>query len=213
MNIMFIVAHPDDEAFGPAGTIAKLSKDHNVKILCLTKGDRPGNEHVQSSRREAFNASCITLGASSIPVDLLSSDCKLTYDETLFQIEKTLREYPTDIVYTHSPSDLHLDHVLVSKCCMIACRPKPESTVKKLYFFEQPNDWTFGQIGSFVPNTFVDITEQMEIKKTACDFYLTERYDWPDARSWESIEVQSKQRGKTVGVNHAEAFQLVFSRD
>ena len=212
MNMMFIVAHPDDEAFGPAGTIAKLSKEHKVTVLCLSKGDRPGSKYVKEDRQSSFLKSCELLGAEPLHLKLYS-DCKLDYYDSLLSIERTLKDCPQDVVYTHNPFDLHNDHVLVSKCCMIACRPKPDSSIRKLYFFEQPNDWTFGQMGTFVPNTFVDISEFMEVKKEVCDLYTTEKYEWPDARSWESIEVQTKLRGKTIGVNYAEAFQLVFSRD
>jgi len=43
--------------------------------------------------------------------------------------------------------------------------------------------------------------------------YTTETYAYPDARSIEAMEVRAKFRGTQVGVNFAEAFQLVFSKD
>ncbi|MBP9816108.1 PIG-L family deacetylase [Candidatus Woesebacteria bacterium] len=39
-NIVAIFAHPDDEAFGPGGTLAKLSNEHDVYIICVTSGDK-----------------------------------------------------------------------------------------------------------------------------------------------------------------------------
>ncbi|MBI4159549.1 PIG-L family deacetylase [Candidatus Wolfebacteria bacterium] len=38
-TIVCIFAHPDDEAFGPGGTIAKLAKKNRVYIICATKGE------------------------------------------------------------------------------------------------------------------------------------------------------------------------------
>jgi hypothetical protein len=98
---------------------------------------------------------------------------------------------------------------------MAACRPKPTSAIKELYFCEIPasTEWTFGQIDPvFVPNTYVDVTDYIELKKRVIGLYGTEIYEWPDARSVESVEVLAKYRGKQIGVRYAEAFRLVFSR-
>lgn len=38
-NLVAIFAHPDDEAFGPAGTLHKLTREYDVYILCATKGE------------------------------------------------------------------------------------------------------------------------------------------------------------------------------
>lgn len=43
-KIVCIFAHPDDEAFGPGGTIALLAKKNDVYILCATKGEA-GQHH------------------------------------------------------------------------------------------------------------------------------------------------------------------------
>ncbi len=37
-TIVAIFAHPDDEAFGPAGTLAKFAETNTVYLLCATKG-------------------------------------------------------------------------------------------------------------------------------------------------------------------------------
>jgi len=74
-------------------------------------------------------------------------------------------------------------------------------------------DWTFSQIQpSFQPNSYVDIGDYITLKQLALSKYTTETYDYPDARSVESMITLSKYRGYQVGFNYAEAFQLVFSR-
>ncbi len=212
MKILFIFAHPDDEAYGPAGTISKLAKDGNdVVVVSLCNGRRPGMEEVSSRRKEAFYKSCELLEAKAEIFDF--ADCKLGYDETLAQVEAIINKHSPDAVYTHNISDIHRDHRLVSECVMVATRPKPGSSVKELYMCELPSstDWGFGQLGEgFLPNLYVDVTEFAILKMAVLELYETETYDYPDARSIESMNVLSKYRGKQVGVIAAEAFKQIF---
>jgi LmbE family N-acetylglucosaminyl deacetylase len=214
MKIAFIFAHPDDESYGPAGTISKLSLTEEVHVFSLCNGSRPGNEWVSEERKKSFHKACKLMGAKPTIYDY--SDSSLNYQNTLRTIENIIKEYCPDIVYTHNIGDIHLDHRLVSESCMVACRPKPNSNVKKLYFCELPasTDWSFSKIDSkFEPNTFVDVTNFMDLKRQCLKLYTTEIYEYPDCRSVESMETRSKFRGTQIGVNFAEAFQLVFSKD
>jgi len=214
MKILFIFAHPDDEVFGPAGTITDLATNNNVLVVSLCNGARPGNPEVAEGRIEAFKKSCETMGAEwriySTP------DCALSYDDTLKTIENIVSQEIPDIVYTHNISDIHRDHRLVAECCMVACRPKPSSTVKELYMCELPasTDWSFGQIEPiFNPNVYKDVSDLIGIKEQVMMLYGTEVYEHPDARSIESMKTMAKNRGRQSGVSYAEAFQLVFSLD
>ena len=38
-----IFAHPDDEAFGPSGTIAKFADEGEVFLICVTNGNDKNN--------------------------------------------------------------------------------------------------------------------------------------------------------------------------
>lgn len=209
MNILFLIAHPDDEAYGPYGTIAKLSKTNKVTIVCLCNGQRPGNISVSSDRVIALTTNCKALG---ITLEIQNNaDCCLEYKETLANIETIINRIAPDVVYTHSNTDLHSDHKLIAEAMMVACRPKPSSSVKELYFFEIPQ---FAKLGNtFEPNVYVDITEYIELKKQALALYETEIYQFPDARSIEAVDTLAKFRGYAVGIAYSEAFRLVFSLD
>jgi len=212
MKILFIFAHPDDEAYGPAGTIYKLTQaGHDVTVVSMCQGDRPGNEEVASDRIEAFEKSCSALGAKFVMCG--GSDCHLEYHWTLRHIETLIKDKQPQIVYTHNISDIHKDHKLVAECVMVAARPKPGSSVKELYMCELPSstDWAFGQFGEvFTPNVYKDVSMEIYKKQQVMGYYATETYAYPDARSVESMESLAMYRGKQVGVHRAEAFKLIF---
>jgi LmbE family N-acetylglucosaminyl deacetylase len=212
MKTLFIFAHPDDEAYGPAGTIYKLTnKGYNVTVVSMCQGDKPGAEEVKVPRLKAFKQSCSLLGAASLILE--GHDCRLEYCETLKSIEGIIEKIQPEVVYTHNISDIHKDHRLVAECVMVATRPKPESSVKELYMCEIPSstDWAFGQLGDvFTPNVYKDISKEIYKKQQVMGLYNTEVYNYPDARSIESMESLAMHRGKQVGVHRAEAFKLIF---
>lgn len=214
MKNLFIVAHPDDEAYGPYGTILNLIHDkEEVLIFCLCKGTRPGNEHVSDSRIESFKKNCQNSGVDYIlgnNLDLMLDPYKVTKE-----IVDLVNFYKPSTIYTHSMSDLNRDHRIVSEAALVAGRPKLNSSINEFYFFETPSstDWSFNKIQpSFQPNNYREINEEiLNLKIEALSNYDTEVYDYPDARSIEFMISLSKYRGGQVGFKHAEAFQLVFS--
>jgi LmbE family N-acetylglucosaminyl deacetylase len=211
--ILFVFAHPDDESYGPAGTIAKLAKQEDVIVVSLCNGARPGAKFVAGERRKAFEESCKMLGAKHILYS--AKDCTLEYESTLKIIEDLIKKHKPRIVYTHNISDIHKDHRVVAECCMIACRPKVDSSVLSLYMCEMTSssEWSFGQLPDhFIPTTYVDVTEFMDLKRSVLSLYKTEIYEYPDARSVKSMEVLSMNRGRIVGLNNAEAFKLVYEK-
>lgn len=211
MKVAFILAHLDDETFGPLGTIAShVKKGDEVVVVSMCRGNRPGAD-VQGQRVHTFTEICDMLGVESIVQD--QSDTKMTRDITQLRVNKLIQDIQPDIVYTHFNGDAHQDHRLLSECVLVACRPKPESTVQQLLMCELPaaTEWAFGQFGDFKPTVFNDISDLIDIKIEALEMYDTETYDYPDARSVESMKILAAQRGKQCGVKYAEAFQLVFS--
>lgn len=211
MKVAFIFAHLDDESYGPLGTIAShVKQGDEVFVVSMCKGNRPGAD-VQSERANTFTHICDMLGVESIIQE--QNDTRMTRDETQFRVNRLINDLEPEVVYTHFNGDVHQDHKLLSDCVLIACRPKPESTVKQLLLCEIPasTEWAFGQYGDFRPNVFNDVTTFIDLKQEALEMYETETYNYPDARSVESMKILAAQRGKQIGVSYAEAFQLVFS--
>src|SRR3989344_3283405 len=69
-KIVCIFAHPDDESFGPSGTIAKLSKENDVYIICATDGDAGENQNKYKDlgkvRTEEARKSAKVLGVKKV---------------------------------------------------------------------------------------------------------------------------------------------------
>jgi N-acetylglucosamine malate deacetylase 1 len=216
MKTLFLIAHPDDEAYGPYGTILNLvQQGHEVSVYSLCNGARPTAEHVSKERCSAFVQNCELAGAAWKIWD--NSDLSLDLNTTAHMLASIIAQEQPRVVYTHNISDINKDHQTLAQATMIACRPKPGCSVDELYFFEVPSstDWSFGKLQpAFQPNKYVELSEDtVNLKAQALERYATETYDFPDARSSEAMITLAKYRGYQVGCNYAEAFQLVFSRD
>lgn len=210
---LVVLAHPDDEAYGPAGTIHKLSQDMKVVVVVMCSGARPGSEHVQNQRQTICRANLKLLGVHDAELHNYS-DTKLELPDATSIVESAVCKYSPSLVLTHDSADLHRDHRTVNEATLIACRPTPTRSVQSLYTFEIPgsSEWGFGQYGTFTPSVYVDVTQLMPMKQQLLQRYTSETYQYPDSRSVESMRIMSMSRGKTMGMEHAEAFRLVYAR-
>lgn len=127
-SALFIYAHPDDETFGAAGTIALLrSKGWRAVLACATLGDkgkcgepalcRP--EELPAVReRELRDAACI-IDLSEIHL-LGYKDKELAAappDEIRRKLVGIIRAERPEIVFTFDPNgfNVHPDHVAISR--------------------------------------------------------------------------------------------------
>ncbi|OHA08432.1 MAG: hypothetical protein A3A44_00805 [Candidatus Sungbacteria bacterium RIFCSPLOWO2_01_FULL_60_25] len=123
-SVLCVFAHPDDEAFGPGGTIAKLAKRHRVYLLAATKGqagkDRGRRATRDLARRRAteLRASAKILGVRKV-FFLGFADGALSnnlYHRLAASIERYARRFRPEVFMTHEPrgGSGHLDHIAVS---------------------------------------------------------------------------------------------------
>lgn len=219
-SILVVAAHPDDEALGCGGTMAKLADaGAEVHVVFLADGvtsrSSAGSDHAKriSARREAAQAACKLLGASSthfrdFPDNRLDTVALLSLVQP---IEELIARYRPDTLLTHHAGDVNIDHRLVHQAVVTACRPQPASAVHALLSFEVPSstEWqTPGSAPVFAPNWFVDISATLRRKLDALSAYADEMRSWPHPRSREGVEHLARWRGASVGVEAAEAFVL-----
>ena len=123
-TIVCIFAHPDDEAFGPGGTIAKLASKNKVYLICATKGDAGkhngarGNKELNKIRGRELLASAKVLGVKKV-FFLGFRDGDLSnnlYHRLAGKIETILKRLRADTILTYEPGGVsgHIDHITVS---------------------------------------------------------------------------------------------------
>lgn len=127
-------------------------------------------------------------------------------------VEKLINRSQPQIVYTHHGGDLNIDHVITHRAVMTATRPVENCPVKKIYAFEvsSSSEWAFGQFQpAFQPNVFVDISDTLETKIQAMQIFESEARTFPHPRSPKALQAIARRCGSAVGVEAAEAFELV----
>ena len=217
-RVLIIVAHPDDEALGCAGTIAKhtQAKDQ-VSVVFMSNGvsSRSGNNLKNDIELRINSAlkSCEILKTED-PIFLDFPDNKMD-SIPLLDIVQKLEEYifeiSPNVIYTHHGFDLNIDHRITHQAVMTVCRPEPNFSVKEIYSFEvlSSTEWTsISMANTFVPSKFVDISKTFDQKINSLNCYSYEIRQAPHSRSIDSIKALSMHRGSTVGVKYAEAFQV-----
>jgi len=113
-----------------------------------------------------------------------------------------------DIVYTTPYCDVNLDHRIVCEATIVATRPLPGSTVKRLLSYEITPTTRFG-LQPFAPNVYVDISAFLDKKLKAMECYRTELREFPRPRSLKGLELLARERGLSVGLQAAECFHLI----
>jgi N-acetyl-1-D-myo-inositol-2-amino-2-deoxy-alpha-D-glucopyranoside deacetylase len=120
-----IFAHPDDEAFGPAGTLATYAKDRDVYLICVTRGNRgknnDGHADLASVRERELMESAAFLGVKEVFV-LDYEDGSLSnnlYHDMAADIQMLIDRYRPDTLLTFDVNGIsgHLDHIAVAMVC------------------------------------------------------------------------------------------------
>ena len=223
MSVLVIAAHPDDVVLGCGGTIAGLAREGtSVQAVVLGKGSTSRcvdpdmvNPAVIQDLREWSQASAQILGIKGIthydyPDNRFDSVNVL---EIVRTIEEAVRRLKPSIIFTHHGGDLNIDHALVFRATLIALRPMAGKGVHALYAYEVPSstEWAFQQFSpAFKPNTFYDIVRTLDQKIAAMETFTTERREFPHPRSPKALKSIAFRWGSTVGLQAAEAFELVW---
>lgn len=223
-RILCISAHPDDNEFTIAGSVARWTREGRDVAFCLvTTGGAGVNEHTPSNeglipiREKEQRAAAKILGVRELvllgyPDGTLEPTLGMRRDLT-----RVIRRFRPDIVVTGDPTVRyygneymnHPDHRAVASAALDAVFPSSEtSAIFPELLAEGLPAHKVKQVfisGSLDPDVFVDIARTLAVKCRALKAHRSQvgKGEWVDQllKSW------AIRDGKRGGVPYAEAFR------
>ncbi len=228
--VLCISAHPDDNEFGIAGTVAKWARGGREIVFCLvTSGSAGTNEHTPTNdglvpirEHESWEAAKI-LGVKDI-VFLRYQDGVVEPTLGLRRdLTRVIRQYKPDAVLCGDPTTRffghgylnHPDHRAVASAALDAVFPSaetrfifPELLAEGLEPHKVKEVWiTFGT----QPDTWIDVADTLDVKCAALKAHRSQigSGEWIDKqmREW------AKAEGDGTGIEYAESYRRMIFWD
>lgn len=144
-KILVVMAHPDDESFGPGGTIAKYAAcGVEIHLLCATRGDwgmwsglEANGRKLADVRENEHREGLKILGVKELEylgyVDGHLSN--ILIDEILEKVRRKVEKFKPEILLTFDLMGLsgHIDHMTMTQVAIKVF--EEEKSIKKLYFY------------------------------------------------------------------------------
>ena len=184
MNVLVIVAHPDDEVLGMGGTILKHAiQGDTITVVYMATGitSRRGSKYqnvssyeinkkleldmkkqIEELRKDAKKACNLLKVKKFFFFDFPDNEMDtVPLLKIIKTIEKLVKENKPDRIYTSHYGDLNIDHRIVCEATLTACRPV-RLPVKEIMCFEilSSTEWAFPY--RFNPNHFININGELD---------------------------------------------------
>jgi LmbE family N-acetylglucosaminyl deacetylase len=222
-RLLVISPHADDEAYGCAGTIAKI-KDlgGEVYIMIMSIGDLKhydgtGTVVNKETRKEEFIKTAEFLKVDGYDIVYEDSEKHLRLDamprrELIAAIERdskvSIDKIKPTIVALPAIS-YNQDHCAVFHAGFTACRPhlpqiKPFQNIVLVY--DNPTLFWNTAYEKFHPNFYVDITKYIDVKLKAMSLHKSQLRESLHHCSIDNLNNLVRLRGREISVEAAEAF-------
>lgn len=195
MRVLAVGAHPDDIELAAGGTVARHVKaGDEVYFLVITYGEMGGDK---LQRKREAEESALVLRAKSIMFGGIPDTKVSDGIETILAIENVIGKINPDRIYTQCAKDRHQDHRNVALATFSAGRK-----VKEVFSYESPDSYL-----GFAPQCYVQITDTIDTKIQA----LKKFHSQQNKRFFEAQAIKglAQFRGYQVGVQYAEAFEVI----
>ncbi len=222
MNVLAVIAHPDDEILGCGATLRRLADEGHQVFTCVlaatadARHNRPELERLQACAAEAERI----LGVrDSLKYEFKNIQMNaVPHLELVKAVEAAVVRFRPEWIFTHHPSDLNVDHRVCADAALVAAmlpqrlsHDLPPTMVRRVYLFEvlSSTDWAPPLGEGFRPNAFFDVKATFAAKIRALEAFEGAMKPFPHSRSLENVRHLAHLRGGQAGLEMAEAFCLV----
>ncbi len=223
LDILFIVAHPDDVELCSAGTVIRhVAMGHHVGIADLTAGELGTRGNAQLRAEEAADAARIM--GISMRENLGLPDGFFDFSRAgKEKIIKVVRKYQPEVVITNAVRDRHPDHgraaQLVAESCFLSGLPKIELKEgdQVLQAWRPRQVYHMIQDHYISPDICVDITPYIDQKTEAVMAFKSQFYDPQSTEPstpisgldfQEFLKARAREMGRLIGVEYAEGYTM-----
>lgn len=198
---LLVVAHPDDIDYGSAGTVAVLTRAGiDVSYCLVTSGDAGGdNDGLTKEKRIEMREAEQSAAGRVVGVEtihyLRQPDGQIEFNlELREKITRVIRKEKPDLIITQSPKRRydrifasHPDHLAVGEATLSAVYPDAQNPHAHPHLLDEGYEphqvkavWI---VADESPDTFVDITEVMDIKLEALFQHESQVSDFEHAKT------------------------------
>lgn len=222
-TLLVVSPHADDEAFGCAGTIAKIKAlGGKAYIMIMSVGNLKHYDGKRDIVRKETRSSEFERTAKFLKVD--DYDIVFTDSEKHLRLDAMPRRDLIAVIEQESrvsidkikPTIVALpaisynqDHCAVFHAGFTACRPHLPH-IKHfppiVLTYDNPTLFWNVEYEKFHPNFYVDISDYLDTKLKALSFHKSQLKDNLHHCSMETLETLVRLRGKEISVKAAEAF-------
>ncbi|GER78730.1 MAG: PIG-L family deacetylase [Anaerolineales bacterium] len=229
---MSIHAHPDDQEFTVAGTLAKWARAGcEIVSVIITSGDAGSNDpqrggeykpELAKLREREQRAANKVLGVKET-VFLGYSDGELEPTLALRkELTRLIRKYKPEAVVIGDPQGVfygngyinHPDHRAAAQAALYAVFPSSETRLIFTDLLEagyEPHKVKRVYIhGAEKTDTWVDITATLRVKASALKKHKSQIGDWDSSKM---LREWAAEEGREKGLKYAEAFKVMLNEE
>lgn len=196
-TLLVITAHPDDEAFGMAGTLAKYAAAGvRTALICATRGEAGQSagltatrEALAALRSEELRCSAATLGVGELVLlDYPDGDgVRWDVDALVAELAAAIRRIGPDVVITFDDQGItrHPDHMAVHRAVRLALEAAADRLGVRRLFYQvvtcpeeaSPEGPTYACVSPDAVDVTVDIRAFEPVKRAALRCHRTQAAD------------------------------------